>query len=551
MPVTLKIKTRSPLHIGTGRDLEAFEYVIYDGFFWRLDINRVTAFLLEAAGDQAVDRLVDWIDQQVQKLERASNNREQSRIRRSITLRTFLQKELKRSDLDSRLLQQIERVARYGMRTPHRDFNQLIREQIKDPDGRLYVPGSSLKGALRTCLLYQVLVEADKGTRSAWLHQMEKKLGNLGRHPRRRDAVRFAQWLEQEVFYCGMLRKGRPSYGDAQFDLLKFLMVSDSNAVPPEEGVVVNVEIYRPKSKPQPQAPPVEALDAEVELQVRLGFDTKFIRRVWQLYERRAKGLGSEIWIDLPEKFKRLYGISVQEAAAMDEEALERHLLNRVRKACRQFSEALRRFEINWCGRAEQGATESFARQLKRFYSQLPADTVRLGWASGFAAVTVFLALYRDEQWSEVLKRMLKSFFRINASLKHFPTSRRMATDADGTMSAVPLGWVELVWPWESPVSEQEASKSETATEAAEKAEDFWLDKIGRNSKNIVAEVVDNSQLPFKIRVFVRGLENEVFLCGKANPRNLKIGQRILVEVADWNPKKQRPIMFRVQSVRV
>lgn len=551
MPITLKLITRSPVHIGSGHELESFEYIIHDGFFWRLDIDRVTAFLLEAVGDQAVDRLVDWIDQQVHQLERASDNREQSRIRRSITLRTFLQRELNRPDLDSRLLQQVERVARYGMRTPHRDFSQLIREQIKEPDGRLYIPGSSLKGALRTCLLYQVLVEADKGTRSAWLHQMKKKLDDLGPRPSRRKAVRFTEWLEQDVFYCGVLRNGRPCYKDAQFDLLKFLMVSDSNAVPPEKGVVVDVEIYRPKSKPQPQAPPVEALDAEVELQVRLGFDTQSIRRVWQLYERRVKGLRSEIWIDLPEKFERLYGISLQEAAAMDEEALERHLLNRVRKACRQFSEALRRFEISWSGRAEQGATESFARQLKRFYSQFPADTVRLGWASGFAAVTVFLALYRDDQWSDVLKRMLKSFFRINASLKDFPTSRRMARDAGGTMSAVPLGWVELVWPWEFPVSEQEASKSEAASEPAENAEDFWLDRIGPGTKNIVAEVVDNSQSPFKIRVFVRGLENEVFLCGRANPRNLKVGQRILVEVSDWNPKKQRPNMFRVQSVRV
>jgi len=114
-------------------------------------------------------------------------------------------------------------------------------------------------------------------------------------------------------------------------------------------------------------------------------------------------------------------------------------------------------------------------------------------------------------------------------------------------MIAEPMGWVELEWPW--PASEAEATAEEE--EAAEDDSDLWLDEIGPKSQDIVAEVVDNSRSPFTIRVFVRGLENERFPCGGANHRVLEVGQRIRVQVAQWNKKEGRPAMFRVQSIRV
>jgi len=551
MPITLKLITRSPVHIGTGRDLEAFEYVIYDGFFWRLDIDRVTTFLLEEAGEQAVDRLVDWIDRQVQRLERARNNREQSGIRRSITLRTFLQRELNRPDLDSRLLQQIERMARYSLRTSYRDFSQLIREQLKDPDGRLYIPGSSLKGALRTCLLYQVLVEADVASQQRWLNRMNTALQQAGRKLSRRDRVFFASWLEHDVFYCGVQKKGKISWKEAQFDLLKFLKLSDSSSVAANKhGIVTDVEILLPGAEPQPQASPVEALEAGAELQVHAGFDVSFFREAPRLLAQKAQGMGTDIWISLADKFRRLYGFALEEAAYMEAEELERRLLERVRMAVRNFGRALKAFEKEWCRRAERGSTLQDARRLQQFYNELPDDCLRLGWGSGFAAVTVYLALREKAAWREALEDLLRRLFSLAESddlLRAFPVSRRMALDEESGGRAEPMGWVEVKWPWPASGAADAAEKEE----AAEDESDLWVDRIGPNSQNIVAEVVDNSRAPFKIRVFVRGLEHEVFSCGGANPRSLNVGQRILVQVADWNRKKQCPNMFRVQSVRV
>ncbi|AEN74744.1 CRISPR-associated RAMP protein, Csm5 family (plasmid) [Rhodothermus marinus SG0.5JP17-172] len=550
MPVTLKLITRSPLHIGSGHELESFEYIIHDGFFWRLDINRVTAFLLDEIGEEALEQFSSWIEWKTDRLADARNNREQAEIRRSLTLRTFVRGELGRPDLDARLLQQLQSRSRYAMRTSFSEFRQLVREQLKDPDGRLYIPGSSLKGALRTCLLYQVLVEADEKTHRRWLAELRDSLGRAGRSLNRRERVFFSRWLEEDVFYCGVRKKGKVSWRDAQFDLLKFLRISDSSSVAADEiGVVTDVEIFLPGAEPQPQAPPVEALEAGAELQAQVGFDVSFFREAHRLLARGEKGMGTDIWIGLPEKFQRLYGLTLEEAAAMEAEELERRLLERVRKAARNFGRALKAFEKEWCRRAERGSTLQQARRLQRFYDELPDDCLRLGWGSGFAAVTVYLALREKPAWKEPLQNLLHRLFSLKERedlLQTFPTSRRMAIDGEGTMVEEPMGWVELEWPW----SATEAAAT-TEEEAAEDESDLWVDQIGPNSQDIIAEVVDNSRAPFTIRIFVRGLENERFPCGGASHRAIEVGQRIRVKVSQWNKKAGRPTMFSVQSIRV
>ncbi|MDQ7040782.1 MAG: type III-A CRISPR-associated RAMP protein Csm5 [Rhodothermus sp.] len=545
MPITLKLTTRSPVHIGTGRELEAFEYLIHDGYFWRLHPDRLTMFLLEAAGNEAVDQFASWISQVAERLTTAPNNREQSRLRQSITIRNFLRHIAGQSNLEQRFLASLPELASYYMPTTQAHFRQLIREQLKTPDGKLYVPGSSLKGALRTCLLYQVLTEADKKTVNRWRQHFAEELKQLKK--RKRKAQFLAKWLEQEVFFCGVRRREDISWGDAQYDLLKFLMVSDSTAVAPEEnGMVLNVNLYLPGARPQPQAPPVEALGVDVALEARIGFEVQFFQTAWKLLQQKTQGMGKQIWIELPERFERLYGLSLKEAQALSTEELERRLLARVRTAVRNFSEALRTFEIQWCQRAERGTTSLLARQLQHFYDSLPDDAIRLGWGSGFAAVTAFLALRDELEWEETLEELLVARFPSRKiSTDTFPRSRRMAPQRGVVPLALPLGWIALEWPEPA----QTPARETAAANAPE--EPLLLERIGPRSQNILAEVVDNTKMPFLIRVFVRGLESKTFRCGGARAQNLQIGQRLLVEVAEWDKRGNCPRMFRVQSLRV
>ncbi|SHK45571.1 type III-A CRISPR-associated RAMP protein Csm5 [Rhodothermus profundi] len=552
MPITLKLVTHSPVHIGSGRKLETFEYLIHDGYLWRLHPDRLAAFLLDEAGDAALDQLADWITGEADRLKQARGNQEQSRIRQSLTFQTFLRRVLGRPDLNQRLLARLPEVAHYRMPTPHRHFRQLIREQLKQPNGQLYLPGSSVKGALRTCLLYQVLTEADEATIDRWHRRFNEELQTLKEKGGTLPSF-FARWLEQEVFFCGVKRENdRVRWGDAQYDLLKFLMVSDSTPVSAEKGVVLNVALYLPGSRPQPQAPPVEALGPGVLLETRIGFEVSFLQAAWAYYQQKRQGVGEHIWIGLPERFTRLYGFSLEETHALASEALERRLLERVRTAVQNFSQALRAFEIRWCEQAECGETRILARQLVRFYRQLPNDTLRLGWGSGFAALTVFLALRDELAWEEALGELLALRFGLSgnnsSSVTTFPRSRRLTPQEGGVPPVLPFGWVELRWPGShQPAPEEAAATAQPAT--AELI--AWKEQIGPRSRDILAEVVDNTRAPFLIRVFVQGLENETFPCGGARPQNLQIGQRLRVEVADWDKKQRRPRMFRVQSLRV
>ena len=214
---TAHIELLSPLHIGTGTDLlEGVDWIQRDAYVYVADQNALLEAVFDRAGeegrsDAAIAQAIAGMT--LHDLVKAGY----------LTKEDFAPGSKKKSPL-----------FRYRMRGAPA-MNQ-ISEQIKDVYGQPYLPGSSLKGALRTVL-------AVGGA-------MVRKT-DLSRRGRSRSWA--AQPVERELF-------GR----NPNYDLLRALQVSDSGPVSPEHLKLERANIY-PTAGRRTQYGRQRGLDLDVE----------------------------------------------------------------------------------------------------------------------------------------------------------------------------------------------------------------------------------------------------------------------------------------------
>lgn len=218
----LTVTTLTPLHIGTGNTLlRDFDYVTHDGKTWVIN------------EDTLADLLADYGDD----LAKMAAGRPASELLRPEDFHA-----------DSPLF-------RYVLPGEPRSQNpgSVLQEQIKDPWDRPYIPGSSLKGALRTALFYAGYEQRN----------LQFRVNDLGN-----NAKFAAAPLERRVFVKNLERREEPS----NFDLLRVLQISDS--VPDEQKrlQIVNVTVSK---NGQPSGSPIEleAIPSDVSFEMSLTLD--------------------------------------------------------------------------------------------------------------------------------------------------------------------------------------------------------------------------------------------------------------------------------------
>jgi len=177
----ITLKALSPVHIGTGIEYSPLEFVLNTDkgnkdWLWRIDPSRFLSSLSEERREQFAA---------------AAGNKD-------FSLERFAQ------GMDLRPMR------RYIVRDfTGRSSIPAVRECIKTAD-RAYIPGSSLKGAFRTALLWSVAKDDERFV-SAIREEARERInkGTIGKR------------YEESVFNCSN-EKYNPTY-----DLLKFLAVSD------------------------------------------------------------------------------------------------------------------------------------------------------------------------------------------------------------------------------------------------------------------------------------------------------------------------------------
>jgi CRISPR-associated protein Csm5 len=344
----VSLKTRTPLHIGDGDELrQDFDFGVLSDRTYRLNDDAI----LQAKEAQV-----------------------QSGARGEYPLLTKL---LQEADYQN------PAYFRYSLAgAPH---SARVKSQIKDVHDRPYIPGSSLKGALRTALAW-----------TGW-DEVKPKLdrGAIGRS---------AQPLEKKLFGP-----------DPTHDLLRALHVSDlRGAGKAGEGLMlINAQVLTTKNAKAP-IEDLEAIRCEVTFKGSLTIDevlfTSFTERELHFANRKH-------WLD--ELLIRV----------------QRHSLARIEHLA------------EWFERAEgcEGIA-NFYRQLAGDRVASNAALVQIGWGAGWDGKTLWTHLQTDPV---LFEQLVTDFGMHKASKDSpprkvgdpFPRSKRAAIGKTNKPVA-PLGWV-------------------------------------------------------------------------------------------------------------
>lgn len=351
------LEVLSPLHIGTGKALQrGYDYTVFKNRTWRIaeDALFQEVYARAAGNQQAINRLL------------------QARPAEEL---------IETSDYQAH-----PEFFRYHMPGQPRAEEQgaELRECLKDSRDQPYVPGSSLKGALRTVLAWGI-VRTEKLT--------------INSRDLKDNRSWAAQPLEQQIF-------GR----NPNHDLLRALHVGDSSPAKKTALMLANVQVVAGSSYQSPIE--VEALQPGTHLALTLTMDERL------LDDDVASYLG---WKRRSEHVRKL--------------AIH----------ARNWSNARIRNELaHYADRKDMARLVQFYQLLDRLRGQLKGSNdflVQMSWGGGWDAKTLGDQLGADKALMEhVINRYRLSMSRERKAGDAFPRSRRIYFDRSGP--AMPMGWV-------------------------------------------------------------------------------------------------------------
>jgi len=176
----MELEVISPLHIGNGNKFTLIDFTIEDKRFIKINFDKISDYCYEKN-----IKLAEEIEKKKEnfKMEEFFKNN-------GLSSNDF-------SDYSIPINIDFDR-----MRTTKPQINEFIKNANKSP----YIPGSSIKGAIRTALFWKVLNDNQVSTYCALLNQ---------RYVKPKEACKR---LEKEVFGS-----------EAHNDILRALRISDSN----------------------------------------------------------------------------------------------------------------------------------------------------------------------------------------------------------------------------------------------------------------------------------------------------------------------------------
>jgi CRISPR-associated protein Csm5 len=356
----LTIKTITPTHIGSGKDLEAaLDYAVFNNRTYRLNMDAI--------------------------LEANSNHL------RSPQGGYLLPGQLLKT-IDFENHPEFFRYAALGAPRSGKVIAQL-RECIKDIYDQPYLPGSTLKGVVRTALAW-----------SGW-KDVKPRLDRAALGPRRERA---GQALERSLFGP-----------DPNRDLLRAVQISDFHLAAGQNNriMIANAQVITRVNNGSPVE--LEAIPSGQIFEGTFKIDEYLFNsnaeHILHFSNRRA-------WLDewLPR--------------------LRHHSLKRLEKLARWFEERTQQAE-------DSSDVMKYYQQLANISLSPNQALVQIGWGTGWDGKTFWTHLQEDK----LLFEQIISDYRLQKPGPNspnrkpgdpFPTSRRVILRQRDLRPAVPLGWV-------------------------------------------------------------------------------------------------------------
>ena len=364
-----QLKTITPVHIGTGETLSQIDGFYDNGRWHRVDIDAVLAAVPES---------------------------DLNRLTIAMGGRDFQWR---------RYLPTNQPSVSYTLPCPEDPRETEIREAIKHPSGRPIIPGSSIKGAIRTALLWDLIGDDNQEVQNDLKEQLQRR-------PNR-------SWTGQSI-------ERRILGKDPNHDLMRAVQVSDTALIS------------------------IEALEMGVAWTVTLNQDGELIQKKEgnREYKTFAEQIRAEQTFDFSIKIdKSLFGGREKSELGYSDHQ-ERVVCEELAGTCNLMAEWLAYEEAKFYDYYRLPELTNVYESILNQIDNLPdgAFILQIGWGTGYLAKTVTGLLTGDN--NDLMMRF-RRHYRLGRSRSggdyyddEFPKTRRVLYDRQRPKS--PLGWVQI-----------------------------------------------------------------------------------------------------------
>ncbi len=302
-------------------------------------------------------------------------------------------------------------------------INELLRPMIRDGFGRLYLPGTSIKGAIRTAIAYHIVKHnpaksSDIETRLRSLLD-DRKITSSKSTSNKWQTDNFSEKVMNEIFTGFVLNargKRITNANNANTDFMRVVRLSDSSPLLPHDEV---------------NEPIVTKVIA-----------CSYTRKNDNQLQNRAS-----IWTELVQSAETVFMLGIDpELLSWFEQPKGREIpfqtIDDLLAICREFAqEQWTRDRVYWQNKSSNVAAGLDVALIQDFYAdELCPYDLRIGWGCGMTGTTI------QSSFQSVNREQLKTDLR-NACWKssdyEAPKSRRVAIGETGQL-AYPLGWVKF-----------------------------------------------------------------------------------------------------------
>ena len=470
----LFLKTVTPLHIGNGEELYSLDYIFNDNEFYHVSQNLFLQFLKENNLD--IKNYSDWIVRNTKEIDALDSEKRQNRrnfgkdknqqlsaLSRNFNLKNYTKVINKFDDF----LNFIKKRT-YSIQFKNKP-KQQIRGIIKNALNKPYIPGTSIKGAIRTALLFDYLNEHENSKNV--VNSFTSELNKLKQYPRDKNKIgkNFASTLEQNAFYCGVENKGEIIYSDEKFDLFKLLIISDGNITDDNALTLENLDLYlvaknkdtgKKKADMQSQTSTIEAVKENTFIEFEIDFNIDLLLTLKQhlkedkIIVKTGRDKFQKQWVGIETKLKNIFNIDIKNITRENKDEIKEQVINNLLKKIFDFSESQKEWNKNWL---ENFNANDFGNQYSKKINN-GFEKVRncnnlfhLGFGSGFTGITELLYLMENKDIKAKFKDVMEAFGignrpgnkgKFTANPENFPKSKRLITRND---LIIPIGWTEII----------------------------------------------------------------------------------------------------------
>jgi CRISPR-associated protein Csm5 len=385
-----KLKLLSPLHIGQ-EDIPFNLLVKLYGEekLYVLDPLRLSEGLLKISGnnESLVKEATNFIIGEFSKNSNADID--------------AILKRIVRGDVE-KLKQLIKYSSAYSLklRGP-KEIGEKVRSFIRDTYYRPYIPGSSIKGAIRTAFIYKILKEIKTRSPEFYKREIIEEIRNSlneykieSYQSKRVKVSSFFKWFENElvqIFNLGQLEVG--SNQGPHRDIFRIFRVSDTKPINKDELYLEQVKVFN-KGKELKFKIYIEAMPEDTVLEFTITYD-------WGLLDKFVNS-NREPFNGYIDFVKGLFRNPIRVTEEFTKDLLSR----------------------------ENSVKDKVFPPTQKVYYFKESPNLHIGYGGGYLAMTVGL-LFDDNLKGEILNFATRNIKRVGV----IPSSRRV------TSNGRPLGW--------------------------------------------------------------------------------------------------------------